>query len=283
MFVGCSQLSTKIVFNNNAIDEMDYCFEFAATEPGSKIIVKYSGNCTKEMAQDIVATKSPNSHIYLEGEEVSASGISLNESSATLKIGETLQLSAEITPIDAYDAITWSSSNPEVAAVDNAGVVTAVAGGTTVIKVTAGSATAECNVKVISEEESSYTGLKNENGVWVYYVNGQVDTTKNGLIQYDGAWFLLANGKVNNAYKGLYTYDGAQFLVADGQILSSYNGLFQYQGEWYYIAGGQVSQYTGLALYDGAWFYIVSGILAEDYTGWVWYDGHQFYVVNGMV
>ena len=54
--------------------------------------------------------------------------------SATLQIGKTLDLSVTILPENAYNkAITWNSSNPEVATIEQNGKVTAVAEGTTTI------------------------------------------------------------------------------------------------------------------------------------------------------
>ena len=62
--------------------------------------------------------------------------VSLNENSATLtSAGETLQLTANVVPIVA--TIEWTSSNTDVAAVSNTGLVTAVANGTAIITATA--------------------------------------------------------------------------------------------------------------------------------------------------
>ncbi|MGN0495629.1 MAG: Ig-like domain-containing protein [Lachnospiraceae bacterium] len=65
-------------------------------------------------------------------------GVTLTPESATLtKKGETLKLTATITPEDATDkSVTWSSSNTEVATVDENGNVTAVGNGKCDITVT---------------------------------------------------------------------------------------------------------------------------------------------------
>ena len=79
--------------------------------------------------------------------------ITLSESSATLTEGEEMTLTATITPDDAVDkSISWSSSNPCVATVDNTGKVTAIAPGTATITATAndGSGVSEsCVVRVV--------------------------------------------------------------------------------------------------------------------------------------
>ena len=57
--------------------------------------------------------------------------IAINNNEANLVIGNTLQLSATVSPEDATfaDVLQWSSSNPDVATVDNNGLVTAIAKG----------------------------------------------------------------------------------------------------------------------------------------------------------
>lgn len=75
-------------------------------------------------------------------------GITLDKTSAVLKKGETLKLTATVTPDDATDkTVTWKSSNTEVATVAD-GVVTAVAAGSATITASAGSKSATCEVLV---------------------------------------------------------------------------------------------------------------------------------------
>lgn len=79
------------------------------------------------------------------------SAVSLNKSSLSLYVGKTETLSATVTPSDASEpAVTWSSSNPAVATVNNSGVVTALALGTSTIEVKTadGAKTASCTVTV---------------------------------------------------------------------------------------------------------------------------------------
>ena len=78
--------------------------------------------------------------------------IYLSQESMELKEGETKQLTVSVYPIDADDkAVTWESSVPTVAAVEQTGKVTAVAAGSCVItcRATDGSGVkAECQVTV---------------------------------------------------------------------------------------------------------------------------------------
>ena len=77
-----------------------------------------------------------------------ASGISIDRASMKLLKGESMTLSAEVTPEDATDAVTWSSSDASVATVDQRGNVTAVGAGTATITATAGDYSATCEVTV---------------------------------------------------------------------------------------------------------------------------------------
>ena len=81
---------------------------------------------------------------------IPATGVTLNKSETTLTVGGTETLTATITPDTATNkTVTWTSSNPNVATVDN-GVVRAVGNGSAVITVTTedGNYTAVCTVYV---------------------------------------------------------------------------------------------------------------------------------------
>ena len=79
---------------------------------------------------------------------VPSTGISLDQKSLTLAKGAEATLNAALTPADADSTITWSSSNEDVATVDDEGNVTAVDRGTAVITATANGHSASCNVTV---------------------------------------------------------------------------------------------------------------------------------------
>lgn len=86
---------------------------------------------------------------------VPVTSVSLNQTSATMEIGATLQLTATVSPSNATNkAVTWSSNRP-VASVDSNGLVTALAAGSATITVRTndGSKTATCNVTVKATEE----------------------------------------------------------------------------------------------------------------------------------
>ena len=71
--------------------------------------------------------------------------------------GMVWMLSTEIQPADTTDKVTFVSSDPAVATVDENGKITAVAGGETVITVTCGEQSAQCNVKCSFGEQTEPT------------------------------------------------------------------------------------------------------------------------------
>ncbi len=89
----------------------------------------------------------------LEDAPIPLQSISLNKSSMVLLTDDgdkTEQLSVTFSPEDTTDdnTVTWSSSDPAVATVDENGVVTTVATGSAVITAKVGDKTASCNVGV---------------------------------------------------------------------------------------------------------------------------------------
>ncbi len=81
----------------------------------------------------------------------SVTGVSLDRSEASLKVGESVTLSATVSPSDASNRnVTWSSSDSSVASVDGSGVVSAAKAGKATITVTTedGGFKASCTVTV---------------------------------------------------------------------------------------------------------------------------------------
>jgi len=89
------------------------------------------------------------------------SKVTLNKNTATLEVGDTLQLKATLPSKTASNKITWTSSNKNVATVSDKGRVTAKGEGTATITVkTYNGKKATCKVTVEEEEtpEQGYTG-----------------------------------------------------------------------------------------------------------------------------
>ena len=90
------------------------------------------------------------------GETVAVTGVTLNKTEATIKVGVSLQLTATIAPTNATNKnVTWSSSDSSVATVNAVGKVTAVKAGsaTITVKTNDGEKTATCQITVEANEE----------------------------------------------------------------------------------------------------------------------------------
>ncbi len=82
-------------------------------------------------------------NVTLEAEDVTVkeklvTNITLSKSAASIEVGETLSLSANVLPSDATNRnVVWESSDTEVATVDQSGLVTAMGAGNAIITATA--------------------------------------------------------------------------------------------------------------------------------------------------
>lgn len=63
-FCGCSKLSSDITVSGN-VKEYENCFGACSTELNTQFRVRYNKNCSKELAQKIVDTKSSDSNVVL--------------------------------------------------------------------------------------------------------------------------------------------------------------------------------------------------------------------------
>jgi len=156
------------------------------------------------------------------------------------------------------------------------------------------------------EEPEVKQGLvKDEDGVWRYYIYGEVATDVTKLVPFQGGEFWVVNGVVPNGANGLTICpDGKAYFLAQGQI-QRVTQWAEYNGEWFILKNGELANVTGLQPYDGSWFAVESGrklhvsglwqdpnsgvwvFLADgqlqNYTGEVTYDGATFNVVKGYL
>ncbi len=89
--------------------------------------------------------------VTIHSEIIDAVSISLSQSELLMREGYTAELIAIITPVETTDkTVTWSSSDPTVATVDNNGIVTAIKQGVAIITAsTANDKEAYCKVTVV--------------------------------------------------------------------------------------------------------------------------------------
>ena len=137
----------------SAINEMTVALRNENASADTYTLTATVGGATYSFSQSDVTFENGNYYaITVKMNPKKVSSISLNKTSASLAIGGTVELSANVSPSDAVNkTVTWSSSATGVATVNSTGVVTAVAEGTATITATAhdGSGkTATCSVTV---------------------------------------------------------------------------------------------------------------------------------------
>lgn len=101
---------------------------------------------------------------------VNPTSISLNKTSATIYFGETLALTPTLVPSDVTEkTITWTSSNTDVATVNNGKVKAKNKGGTTTITAkTANGLTVACNITVLADNTPGNIFADIKADSWMY-------------------------------------------------------------------------------------------------------------------
>ena len=93
---------------------------------------------------------------------ITMTGLTLPESSVSMKVGEKKTITATKTPADATDVLVWSSNNTDVVTVNESGEITAVAEGTAIVTVKNpdGSLSATLTVSVETDAETGTEGTE---------------------------------------------------------------------------------------------------------------------------
>lgn len=133
----------------------------------SNLILEQDGQLHPEENADAFGTVTATSvdggysaSVQVAFVNVAVTGVSLSETSLTLKAGKTFQLKETVTPDSTLTGatiktVTWNSDDPAVAVVDDSGTVYAVDRGTAAITCTTvdGLKTAACVVTVVSDKD----------------------------------------------------------------------------------------------------------------------------------
>ena len=158
LFVGDElQLHAKLVHSNR--DQIPLVWsssnEEVASVRGGLIIAKKAGSATI-----LVTADHATARCQVTVRNVELTGIALNTTAVTLKIGDKYALSASLTPSNVTNrTVVWASSNPRVVSVDDHGGLIALTEGEADITATSGSKSAACKVivEIIEVEEISVT------------------------------------------------------------------------------------------------------------------------------
>ena len=131
--------------------------EIATVEDGVVTAIKEGETTITAKTED--GGKTATCSVKVKAKTIAVEGISLDKTEATLKVGETLTLTATIKPDNATNKkVIWSSSNEEIATVEE-GVVTAIKEGEATItaKTEDGGKTATCTISAYQPQTEETT------------------------------------------------------------------------------------------------------------------------------
>lgn len=254
--------------------------------------VKWNCNIDSLIQQNTapeVIFKMPPSNVIIEAEfekrmpPKAVQSITISPTALTMKKGETTSLSQNIYPEDADNkAVTWHSTDPSVASIDEVGTVKAVKQGTAEIYCVSQDGgniqSNHCAVKVISGSGSGGGGSSNEGskdvgrksntsgsgtlpsyvvkGSWIQGKDGTWSFTDSQGTRYVNAWAAVENPYANPA-AGQQAFDWFRF-DENGKMVTG----------WYYDE------------LDGYWYYlnpVSDGTLGRMITGWYLIDDFYYY------
>ncbi|MBQ8620728.1 MAG: InlB B-repeat-containing protein [Oscillospiraceae bacterium] len=232
-------------------------------------------------------------------------GIILNTSAARIPVGDTLQLTAQARPSNAADqSVTYSSSDPSVATVDENGQVTGVSVGTAIITVTSNETgvTATCLVTVIQldgPQNVAYTVSARKDALISFNptLPGQTASvvctlsggnTIKGMAYGDNCLYYLQYSNYSNY---LYRFDFTtkqSTLMGQLYTFSEPSGLaYDKDNNLFYVTGGfYLFQFDGANLDPASSNYYTNSMLDSDYCtltgvavvdGAVYTFGNDFY------
>ena len=197
-------------------------------------------------------------------------GIRLNKSSLTMDALDTFQLTASASPDNAYDKrITWSSSNPAIASVDENGLVTALKKGTATItaaamdgsgvkstcKVTVSNTAYVCTDPAQLESPHNYDNSCTD--IWSYRLDGASSLN----VTFD------ARTEMEDGFDYLYILDGS------GKEVGKYTGK-ELAGKTVSVPGDTVQIRMASDKGNNAWGFKVTSVTAGSKTcQHVWDNG----------
>ena len=246
---------------------------------------EYSEYDWKDINTGNKVTEIPEHSSVQRIQNIAAEGITLNYDNAQLVPGDVLQLTAIVNPDNAtVKDITWTSSNPAVADVDENGLVNAYTQGSTQIIVQCGDVTAICDITVYIPDASLYEFKQGDDGNWYMFVDGDIDYDYTGMALNDYGWWMLTNGTVDFTYTGMALNNYGWWYITNGALDLTYTGMALNDFGWWMLTNGTVDfTYTGMALNNYGWWYITNGALDLTYTGMALNDYGWWYITNGAL
>lgn len=159
------------------------------------------------------------------------SSVTLDKSTAKLRVGDTDTLTAEVLPENATNKkVIWTSSDISIASVDNTGKVTATGVGTAVISLTTqdGTKTASCTYSIAAAGSVLTISEVSQNDASIVYIEAK--NNQGVSFAFGSGCIISADGKVITNY---HVIDGAYNLsvtTKDGTVYSV-DGILGYSKE----------------------------------------------------
>ena len=123
-----------------------------------------------------------------------------------------------------------------------------------------------------------------DDGIWHYYVNGNIDYSYTGLALNEYGWWYVRGGSIDWSYTGMAANEYGWWYVSNGSIDWSYTGLACNDFGWWYMTNGALDwNYTGLALNEFGWWYVNHGGIDWFYEGLALNEYGWWYVKNGCI
>ncbi len=156
---------------------------------------------------------------YVMNQEVAATAIAVSPKTAEIRVGQNVQLSAALTPVNATDVVTWSSSDATKATVDQTGKVVAVAEGTVTITAKVSETIKDTATVTVTAAEVINYGTKT-NPLTIAQAKAVLDKTGSN----NSAQPLFVKGVVSTNKAFHATYDNAEIWLQsdDGSVAKDF-------------------------------------------------------------
>ena len=163
--------------------------------------------------------------IEVKSSPIPVTDITLNTSLASMKVRETQQLTATVSPSNATDkSVNWSSSNKSVATVSSNGLVTAIEQGTATITCRANDGSGKQATCEISVSEAVTISINS--------TNFPDDNFRNYLLEQDYGMDGVLTGKeiseiiiISVESKDISSFKGIEYFTALQSLMCSFNQL----------------------------------------------------------
>jgi uncharacterized protein YjdB len=162
---------TYSTYSNSGIDELKLLYAPSSVKVNGKEISTFSWDSDEKVLQ---INRSTGSNVVITDiptdVPIPVTSVNISKSAASLKVPQTLQLTASVNPINAsVNTLTWKSSNTKIATVSSTGKVKAKGPGSATITVTSvnGGKTATCKFTITQPVKSvklNKTGLTLKRG-----------------------------------------------------------------------------------------------------------------------